>query len=233
MTGLRGPAVVACIPLASLLALTRCSSNEPPLAPQESIAPVVAVVAPEGGADGAPAAGGQIRVARAGSPACDDSGVDAAAEATAPAPPIEAGAVEAGVVEAATPDESGTVSAGDDGGDGDPSPFAACTVDADCIAVARLGCCDNGWLVAINRAQQAAYEASFTCQTVRPVCAMYRVIDTRVAECDNGTRQCTMIAIDKIACGGFIRNAHACPDGYACDYEGHVADIPGQCVSTD
>jgi hypothetical protein len=62
---------------------------------------------------------------------------------------------------------------------------------------------------------------------------MYRVLDTRVAECESTTMHCVMIAVDQIACGGLILNAHACPDGYACDYEGHVPDIPGNCVATD
>jgi hypothetical protein len=143
------------------------------------------------------------------------------------------GVDEAGCDAAGAPDAA--ADAGSGGGDdsGDLGPFAACDVDDDCVATARLGCCDNGWLVAINRAQVDAYDAAFACRTPRPVCAMYRVIDTRVAECDNATKQCVMIAVDQIACGGFIRNAHPCPDGYACDYQGHVPDVPGQCVATD
>jgi hypothetical protein len=40
-----------------------------------------------------------------------------------------------------------------------------------------------------------------------------------------------MVAADRIACGGFIRNQHQCPEGYLCDRRGRVPDIPGVCVT--
>jgi hypothetical protein len=109
--------------------------------------------------------------------------------------------------------------------------FTWCRFDSDCLAVPKVGCCRLGFQVAVNRDQMQAYEASFTCGESRPICPMYIVVDRRVAECDNATRRCTLISVDHIACGGFIRNQHACPRGYFCDVHGRPPDIPGVCVA--
>jgi hypothetical protein len=58
---------------------------------------------------------------------------------------------------------------------------------------------------------------------------MIRILDSRQPECNNGTHKCEMVAIDKIACKGFIKNQHQCPDGYNCKLTTHP-DAPGACV---
>jgi len=104
----------------------------------------------------------------------------------------------------------------------------SCQMDTDCVGVAANGCCQNGSKVAVAASQADAYKRSFTCAEPHPICPMIRILDTRSAECNNATHQCEMVAADKIQCGGFIRNHHACPDGYRCQPRG--PDIPGACV---
>jgi hypothetical protein len=109
--------------------------------------------------------------------------------------------------------------------------FTSCTMDSECIAVPEVGCCGPGAWVAVNRSRVDAYQAYATCAELRPMCPMISLAGDRVAECDNGTFNCTMIVASRIACGGFIRNQHRCPDGYACNRRGRVPDIPGSCVA--
>lgn len=111
-----------------------------------------------------------------------------------------------------------------------PAEYRACQIDDDCIAVARAGCCHNGWKTAVNHSEVDAYDGAFACHEERPICPLYIVNDTRVAECDRATRLCGMVAIEDIACGGFIANAHRCPDGYVCRYS-RIPDVPGHCVA--
>jgi hypothetical protein len=40
---------------------------------------------------------------------------------------------------------------------------------------------------------------------------------------------CEMISPGEIKCGGFIRNAPQCPDGYVCVHTKNP-DFPGSCV---
>ncbi len=102
-----------------------------------------------------------------------------------------------------------------------------CDVDTDCVAVSR-GCCANGWKEAVNSSQQDSYRSALEC-VPNQICPLYIVNDTRVALCDNATRQCQMIAPQDIHCGGFIRNAHQCPAGWQCHFNG-VPDVGGSCV---
>jgi hypothetical protein len=78
-------------------------------------------------------------------------------------------------------------------GDGAPARFRACAIDADCVAVPRVGCCHNGWNEAVAASQKDAYLASFVCPDPHPICAMFIVRDTRVPRCDAGTRLCTLV----------------------------------------
>ncbi len=119
-----------------------------------------------------------------------------------------------------------------DGADGSLD-FTSCTTDSDCIAVPEVGCCGPGAWVAVNRSRVDAYQATTTCTELQPMCPTIAVVGDRVPECDNGTFHCTMIVASSIACGGFIRNQHHCPDGYACSRRGRVPDIPGTCVAVD
>jgi len=76
----------------------------------------------------------------------------------------------------------------------DPA-FTACTSDDDCVAIqqAAPGCCNNGWLVAVNTSSIEAYEDANTC-TGPLICPQYIVNDTRVASCDATSSLCTLIA---------------------------------------
>ena len=106
----------------------------------------------------------------------------------------------------------------------------ACKTDDDCVAVDRGGCCDNGWLEAVNKHHTKAYENSVKCTAnPRPMCPMYMVHDTRVAQCNTGTKACEMVKIEDIACGGHTMNPHSCPDGYTCQGKALMVDGPGTC----
>jgi hypothetical protein len=111
----------------------------------------------------------------------------------------------------------------------DDSAFQGCSADADCVAVPQAGCCQNGWNQAVNASQTDAYAAAHSC-TEAVACPQYVVNDTRVAECSHATHLCEMVAIDAIQCGGFIGNAHTCPDGYDCTGHPVLADLPGSCT---
>jgi hypothetical protein len=81
-----------------------------------------------------------------------------------------------------------------DGDAGAPARYRACKVDADCVAVPRVGCCHNGWNQAVATTQKSAYTASFTCPDTHPICAMFIVRDTRTARCDATSHLCTLVS---------------------------------------
>ncbi len=109
--------------------------------------------------------------------------------------------------------------------------ITSCSVDDDCVAVPRGGCCQNGWNEAVNKHHTKAYANATKCTlNPRPMCPMYMVHDTRVAQCDTAKKQCKMFEIDEIKCGGFMMNSHQCPTGYSCDHTGVNPDLPGKCV---
>ncbi len=109
--------------------------------------------------------------------------------------------------------------------------LTGCAVDSDCVAVPRGGCCNNGYLEAVNKGQTKAYANATKCTTSpHPMCPMFLVHDTRVAQCDTGANVCKMFAVDQIKCGGFIRNAHHCPSGHSCSHVGVNPDVGGKCV---
>ena len=83
--------------------------------------------------------------------------------------------------------------AGDDSADAGSAPYRACQQDTDCVAVPRVGCCNNGWQEAVNAAQKDAYAKSFVCPQPRPMCPMYMVHDTRTPKCDTNTHLCIML----------------------------------------
>jgi hypothetical protein len=135
-----------------------------------------------------------------------------------------------GVRECAAAAGGGACGTGRGGDAGQPGGGSACQWDDDCVAVPLAGCCYNGWKTAVSRADVGVYENARACSRPRPICPMYIVNDTRVAECNRATHKCEMVYIDQIACGGFIYRPHQCPAGYECVY-GHVPDIPGRCVA--
>jgi hypothetical protein len=107
--------------------------------------------------------------------------------------------------------------------------FISCALDSDCVAVPESGCCRGAW-VSVNRGRAADY-ASAGCTDRTPTCPQIILIGPRVPECDNATHTCTMMAVSSIACGGFVRNAHHCPEDYLCEHQNRIVDIPGVCVS--
>ncbi len=110
------------------------------------------------------------------------------------------------------------------------SGVLTCKVDADCVAVPKAGCCDNGWFDAVNAAQVDAYESLYACSDAAPVCSHVYVQDKRIAECSNTSRKCEMIDPSMIHCKGNVANAHQCPDGWTCSFGSNLPDIGGTCV---
>jgi hypothetical protein len=109
------------------------------------------------------------------------------------------------------------------------SQFGACATDADCVAVPLGGCCPDGTLAAVNATEVDAYAASRACARPPTTCPAHQVLETRVAQCNNGTKHCEMIAPEDIKCGGFLMNAHQCPDSFSCTLN-HIPDVPGTCT---
>jgi hypothetical protein len=113
--------------------------------------------------------------------------------------------------------------------DGKGADFFACNVDSDCVAVPRAGCCNNGYKEAVNKSEVAAYDAANACANPHPICPLYVINDTRVAECNFQSHECEMIDPAAIHCGGFINPSHQCPAGFTCQL-GHIPDAGGTCV---
>jgi hypothetical protein len=111
--------------------------------------------------------------------------------------PVASGVAPASVSAAPAPTDAGPApsaepAAATDTADAGLAAFQACQSDADCIAVPRAGCCNNGWKEAVNATQKDAYAAAFACHE-RKMCPMYIVRDTRQPKCDPGTHLCTMV----------------------------------------
>jgi hypothetical protein len=111
--------------------------------------------------------------------------------------------------------------------------FYACETDSDCVAIDQASCCPNGYLVAVNNCEVKAYDKKYACENPPPVCPLFVINDTRVAQCDFTQHQCQMIDPTLIRCGGFIDPSlqHQCPSGFTCQLNA-VADIPGTCVAS-
>jgi hypothetical protein len=160
------------------------------------------------------------------------SGVDTSdASASAAATPDASGAAagDASTDGAPTDAGGGGTIATSDVDSGAPAQFRACKTDSDCVAVARVGCCHNGWKEAVAATQKDAYAKSFTCPDPHPICPMYLINDQRLALCEARSHLCTMFKPEDIPCGGFIANPHQCPAGYHCAMS-RVPDVGGTCV---
>ncbi len=106
----------------------------------------------------------------------------------------------------------------------------SCTVDSDCAAVDRGGCCPDGTLFAVNTASTSDYAAAAACTvTPRPYCPQHIINDMRAPQCSD-LGHCHMVAPEDIRCGGFTMNPHQCPSGYVCHFDS-VPDVPGHCVA--
>jgi hypothetical protein len=162
---------------------------------------------------------------------CNDAGPPPAAPATAPATaaaPVTTVFVDSGPVTAVastdpppTPVAPATATPGDSGAD-----FYSCTVDSDCIAVPRVGCCPTGHKEAVNKQSADTYKNSFVCEKTRRICPMYRILDRRQPVCGTTSHKCELMMPDQIACSGAGPDVHACPTGFRCDANGHCASNP-------
>jgi hypothetical protein len=112
------------------------------------------------------------------------------------------------------------------------SGVLTCAVDNDCIAVAQAGCCDNGYLAAVNKGRTADYAALYACSQMSPICSLVKVNETRVAQCDFSAGKCQMIQPQDIHCGGFINPNHGCPQNWQCKLDVN-ADLGGSCVHSN
>ena len=108
--------------------------------------------------------------------------------------------------------------------------YNSCNADSDCVATPKPACCPNGINVAVNKTKVASFDAANACKTPPQACPMFVILDTRVAECNIGTKKCEMIKPEDVRCGGFIKNAHKCATGYSCDHTGINPDAAGKCV---
>ena len=103
--------------------------------------------------------------------------------------------------------------------------ITACTTDADCVAVPQGGCCNNGYLAAVNKHHTKAYENSTECKTVpRPFCPQFLVHDTRIAQCNETAGKCEMVApkdCRTTGCGTGSK-CQICWANYACVPNGAV-----------
>ena len=115
---------------------------------------------------------------------------------------------------------------------GGPAWDTSCQSDTDCVAVSRGGCCPNGMHDAVSVGAEDDYAAAHSCTiTPHPVCPLAVILDRRVAQCNQATNHCEMIAPEDIACGGFTLHAHQCPAGYRCQLPISTPDVPGKCVA--
>jgi len=155
---------------------------------------------------------------------CNDGGPPPTSPAPIAADPVTTVVVDGGPMTSATTavaaedPPANPASSGDGGAD-----FASCSVDSDCVAVARVGCCKNGWKEAVNKQSVGAYNASFVCEKKRRICPQYRIVDRREAVCASDPHKCQMVAPAQITCSGSGPSAHACPSGTQCDGTGHCA----------
>ncbi len=109
-----------------------------------------------------------------------------------------------------------------------PISTPSCEVDADCVRIEK-GCCPLGRYIAVHKDEAAAHrQANLLCNEACP--SVEPVDDHSMAQCNWETRACELVKPQDIACNGFTRNPHACPDGFRCLLPGHVADVPGKCV---
>lgn len=108
--------------------------------------------------------------------------------------------------------------------------YYSCKVDSDCVATPRNECCGTGWNAAVNKKEVAAYHDSFMCPQAHPICPLYVVLDTHVAQCNNDSHKCEMVDPAKSSCGGFVANPHSCTKGYSCTGAKNP-DLPGTCTA--
>jgi hypothetical protein len=166
--------------------------------------------------------------------ACNDAGPPPAVPSTTATAPVTTVVIDAGApattaasgeVPPPPPATPPTASSASPAGDAN-ADFFSCGADSDCAAVAKVGCCQNGYLEAVNKQSASAYRASFVCDKKRPICPMYRIADKRLPVCESTSHKCEMLAPDQFTCSGGGPNVHACASGSKCDASGHCAASP-------
>jgi hypothetical protein len=103
-----------------------------------------------------------------------------------------------------------------------------CEVDADCVRVSAT-CCSLGQWDSAAAGEEDAFRASLSCPAHQICPAIYVLDNHSMPECDLDTHQCAAVKPADIACGGFSRNPHACPENFDCVSNGQPADVPGAC----
>lgn len=159
--------------------------------------------------------------------ACNDAGPPPVAPATMAAAPVTTVVIDAGPTTGASPTPTPVTAGSGAGAGGDGGvDFYACAADSDCTAVAKVGCCQNGFLEGVNKKFADAYRASFVCEKKRPICPMYRIVDKRQPICGTTSHRCELLQPDQITCNGSGPDVHACANGSQCDSGGHCTPTP-------
>jgi hypothetical protein len=103
-----------------------------------------------------------------------------------------------------------------------------CAVDADCVRVTASCCGGNNDWDAVRQGDEQEFHTLLACPA-HQVCPLFVIADDHaMAECDATTNLCQAVKPRDIVCGGFVRNAHACPAGWSC--LATKPDRPGSCV---
>jgi hypothetical protein len=131
-------------------------------------------------------------------PSASESPAPSAAPQPVPASaggaPAEGASATPPAAPSAAPSPLASAAPGADVDAGVPAQYRACRADADCVAVPRAGCCDNGWKEAVAASQKSAYERAFACAiTPHPMCPMYIARDTRIAKCEPKAHLCVLV----------------------------------------
>lgn len=71
--------------------------------------------------------------------------------------------------------------------------YLTCTVDSDCVAVPKAGCCNNGYKDAVNKDKIEAYRAANACKLRSVMCPQFIIEDKRIAGCNRQSHQCEMV----------------------------------------
>src|SRR5262249_14810094 len=91
-----------------------------------------------------------------------------------------------------------------------------CATDADCVRVTTNCCSLNNEWDAVTKGDEKAFHALLACPARLFCPAIVIPDDHAMAECNGSTHLCEAVKPEDIACGGFVKDPHACPAGWAC-----------------
>jgi hypothetical protein len=104
-----------------------------------------------------------------------------------------------------------------------------CNVDADCARVTTSCCGLNNQWDSVLQGDEAEFHALLACPA-HQLCPNIVVPDNHaMAECNVTTHLCEAVKPKDISCGGYLANAHQCPDSWECVLSAGP-DRPGSCV---